>query len=178
MPKRKRVFTRRRTKARKMKAARRNETVEERENRLASAREISQRWRESQSEAQRENYYRYEMRRKQRLNRRKESDKQRRLRNEQCRERMNNIRERRRRSFILENEAFHYDPTKEYCQHLNVVIGKMDNTCKFCGAKKFKGETPSMCCKNGKVKLPSLEEPPPEFFNYMTGETQKSFYEI
>ena len=62
----------------------------------------------------------------------------------------------------------------EYSKHPSVVIGKMDKICEFCGAKKFKGETLSMCCKGGKVKLSSLQVPPPELFSYMSDETLES----
>ena len=31
-------------------------------------------------------------------------------------------------------------------------IGRMDKVCTHCEAKKFPGEKPGMCCKNGKVK--------------------------
>ena len=39
-------------------------------------------------------------------------------------------------------------------------IGKMDNVCQFCGALKFKKETGSTCCNNGKVSLDPLPRPP------------------
>ena len=54
MAKPKRVFTQSRVKAQRDKAARGNETEEERERRLASEREYSQRMRASQSEIERE----------------------------------------------------------------------------------------------------------------------------
>ena len=40
------------------------------------------------------------------------------------------------------------------------TIGKMDSVCQFCGALKFKKETGSTCCNNGKVSLDSLPQPP------------------
>ncbi|GFT94312.1 hypothetical protein TNCV_955131 [Trichonephila clavipes] len=36
----------------------------------------------------------------------------------------------------------------------------MDKKCTYCGAQKFKNETPGMCCAGGKVKLPDLRSPP------------------
>ena len=36
------------------------------------------------------------------------------------------------------------------------TIGKMDSVCQFCGALKFKKETGSTCCNNGKVSLDPL----------------------
>ena len=39
-------------------------------------------------------------------------------------------------------------------------IGKMDTVCPHCGAFKFKKETASTCCSNGKVGLDRLPQPP------------------
>ena len=33
------------------------------------------------------------------------------------------------------------------------AIGPMNVICPHCGARKFKGEPPSICCNNGKIKL-------------------------
>ena len=191
MPKRKRVFTQSRVKAQRDKAARGNETEEERERRLASEREYSQRMRVSQSEIERESIREVDRARK-RVKRYRETVEQKQIRNEESRKRIkvlpenrqveaqeqntsvNAIEERRRRNYNFENEAFRYDPTKEYSKHPSVVTGKKDKICEFCGAKKFKGETLSMCCKGGKVKLSSLQVPPPELFSYMSGETPES----
>ena len=40
------------------------------------------------------------------------------------------------------------------------TIGKMEVVCNFCGALKFKKETGSTCCSNGKVYLDPLPQPP------------------
>ena len=61
-----------------------------------------------------------------------------------------------------------------YTKTSPAIDGKMDKICEFCGSKKFKGETLSMCCKGGKIKLSSLQVPPPELFSYMSGETPES----
>ena len=42
------------------------------------------------------------------------------------------------------------------------TIGKMDIVCQFCSALKFKKETGSTCCSNGKVYLDPLPKPPDE----------------
>ena len=39
-------------------------------------------------------------------------------------------------------------------------IGKMDVECPYCKALKFKNETPSMCCNNGKIQLQPFPKPP------------------
>ncbi|GBN30383.1 hypothetical protein AVEN_260619-1 [Araneus ventricosus] len=46
----------------------------------------------------------------------------------------------------LKLEVFKYDPQYDYQVHPNVCIGKMDIVCVHCSAKKFKGESPGMCC--------------------------------
>ena len=147
--------------------------------------------RASQSEIERESIREVDRARKH-VKRYRETVEQKQIRNEESRKRIkvlpenrqveaqeqntsvNAVEERRRRNYNFENEAFRYDPTKEYSKHPSVVIGKMDKICEFCGAKKFKGETLSMCCKGGKVKLSSLQVPPPELFSYMSGETPES----
>ena len=40
------------------------------------------------------------------------------------------------------------------------TIGRMEVVCNFCGALKFKKETGSTCCSNGKVYLDPLPQPP------------------
>jgi hypothetical protein len=42
----------------------------------------------------------------------------------------------------LKHEAFHYNPTLDYINFPQVVIGKMDHKCNFCDALKFEEETP------------------------------------
>ena len=39
-------------------------------------------------------------------------------------------------------------------------IGSMDVVCTFCQARKWKSETPTHCCNNGKVDLPRFPDPP------------------
>ena len=41
-------------------------------------------------------------------------------------------------------------------------IGMMDHVCEECGALKFKKETSSTCCGNGKVIMPRFPTPPTE----------------
>ncbi|GBN72569.1 hypothetical protein AVEN_248566-1 [Araneus ventricosus] len=53
--------------------------------------------------------------------------------------------------------------------HLKADIGKMNVICKYCRAKKFKCETLGMCCSNGKVKLPSLDQPPEPLYSLISG---------
>ncbi|CAI6367600.1 unnamed protein product [Macrosiphum euphorbiae] len=38
----------------------------------------------------------------------------------------------------------------------------MDVICQFCNAMKFKGESAGMCmcCLNGTVRIPNIDEPP------------------
>ncbi|XP_062817668.1 uncharacterized protein LOC134293583 [Anolis carolinensis] len=71
-------------------------------------------------------------------------------------------------------EGFHYNPHKDYDQYPNVIIGQMNQICRYCHAKKFKMEPPGLCCKSGKVALPPLEQPPDELLSYMSGSTSES----
>ena len=43
--------------------------------------------------------------------------------------------------------------------------------CKYCGAKKWQGETPGMCCNGGKVKLEVLHAPPEMLKKLLTEDT-------
>ncbi|GFT98900.1 helitron_like_N domain-containing protein [Trichonephila clavipes] len=56
--------------------------------------------------------------------------------------------------------GFNYNPLYNYSLHPSVIIGKMDKKSTYCGAQKFKNETPGMCCAGGKVKLSDLRSPP------------------
>ena len=44
----------------------------------------------------------------------------------------------------------------------------MDVICKFCGAKKWKNETASLCCNSGKVELTPYPSPPVFIKNLLT----------
>ncbi|CAF1021035.1 unnamed protein product [Adineta steineri] len=49
-----------------------------------------------------------------------------------------------------------------------------DVCCPHCKAFKWSGETPGMCCSNGKVKLAPLRLPPEPLESLMLGETSES----
>lgn len=71
-------------------------------------------------------------------------------------------------------EAFNYYKDYDYSAHPNVVIGEMNKLCPHCKALTFLKEPPGMCCSNGKVKLPPLEEPPEPLKTYVSGTTAAS----
>lgn len=50
----------------------------------------------------------------------------------------------------------------------------MEIVCSYCGALKFKGETPGLCCLSGKVILPNLPNPIEPLFSLLQGETPES----
>lgn len=54
----------------------------------------------------------------------------------------------------MNRAAFLDDCTIDYSLHRLVCIGPMDVVCQLCGALKFAGETPGLCCLSGKVTLP------------------------
>ena len=56
--------------------------------------------------------------------------------------------------------AFNYDSTTDYAADASVAIGAMSFRCGHCAALKWKGESPGMCCYNGRVNLPPLQVPP------------------
>ena len=56
--------------------------------------------------------------------------------------------------------AFHYNKNTDYNNDQRISIGQMNVICKFCKAKRFKNESKGICCKQGKVQIETLEEPP------------------
>jgi len=74
----------------------------------------------------------------------------------------------------LNRAAFLYDCTIDYGSHPFVCIGLMDIVCEHCAALKFSGETPGLCCLNGKVKLPLLTPPPEPLHSLLRGDTPES----
>ncbi|CAE1331970.1 unnamed protein product [Acanthosepion pharaonis] len=55
-----------------------------------------------------------------------------------------------------------------------VQIGVKNKVCTFCNAKKWAGEQPGRCCSGGKIKLPSLDEPPQPLRDLLLGTTSNS----
>ena len=74
----------------------------------------------------------------------------------------------------LNRAAFLYDCTIDYGSHPFVCIGPMHIVCEHCAALKFSGETPGLCCLNGKVKLPLLTPPPEPLHSLLRGDTPES----
>ena len=56
--------------------------------------------------------------------------------------------------------GFQYDTTTDYASNDKVTIGRMTDVCQHCNAQKWKKEPPTLCCSNGKAKLPLIEESP------------------
>lgn len=50
----------------------------------------------------------------------------------------------------------------------------MDVVCEYCGTLKLSGETPGICCLNGKMKLPLLTPPYEPLYSLLSVETQES----
>lgn len=55
--------------------------------------------------------------------------------------------------------GFKYDTNTDYCNDKVVSIGQ-STECNWCHAKKWKDESPGLCCSNGKVQLPLIEKLP------------------
>lgn len=81
-------------------------------------------------------------------------------------------RSRIRRAVLAEmmRAAFNYNSEIDYSMYGH--IGMMDAICPHCDAAKFPGETPGMCCANGKVTLPALETPPEPLYSFIFGTSQ------
>jgi len=71
---------------------------------------------------------------------------------------------------IKTNSASNYDPDTAYNIDAFITLGKMDKKCKFCCALKWKGESKGICCKEGKVKLPSLKVLPEPLKSLILGD--------
>lgn len=54
------------------------------------------------------------------------------------------------------------------------AIGPMNVICPHCGARKFKGEPPSICCNNGKIKLEAFPKPPQPIMDLWMGTDARS----
>ena len=176
MPKRKKVFTKPRVDSKRKKIARQLETEEQREKRLSNIRKGVKKNRENLTEEERTHIIE-EVRSRMRTLRNRQSTDQREVENRKSKERMATLRKKRAATSKIENlelQAFHYDCKKQYSEHPNIVIGKMDTICEYCHARKFKGETAGMCCSSGKVNLPALNVPPPQLLAYMTGKVPDS----
>lgn len=65
-----------------------------------------------------------------------------------------------------ERAAFNYNNATDYSFY--GYIGTMTETCQYCKAEKFPGESDGMCCAGGKVKLPALDPPPDPLRSLLT----------
>ena len=53
-------------------------------------------------------------------------------------------------------------------------LGPLEANCPHCHALKFKEEDPSMCCMNGKVVLPPLQQPPEPLWSLLSNRDPSS----
>ena len=89
-------------------------------------------------------------------------------------ERLRKEREKRRKKTLsLQFAGFDYQPNVDLSSYKDLTIGAMDTVCQHCGAKKWKKETPGLCCNNGKISLPEIKAPPP-LKDLVKGETSAS----
>ena len=52
-------------------------------------------------------------------------------------------------------------------------IGEMNSVCKFCDARKWKDESPTLCCNSGKVILPLFPDPPDLLKELLTSKSEE-----
>lgn len=74
----------------------------------------------------------------------------------------------------LYRAAFNYDPKKNYSKEKKIQIGEMNIVCLHCKALKFPHEPAGMCCSNGKLELPTLNDPPNPLFDLVNGNSKES----
>ena len=53
-------------------------------------------------------------------------------------------------------------------------IGLMNHECNYCGAFKFKDETPTTCCSKGKIQLTPFPRPPEPLMKLWSGTSTKA----
>ena len=70
------------------------------------------------------------------------------------------------RSEEILNGSYHVPELKD----TNDDIGTMSLECQYCGALKFKGESPSSCCQGGKVLIKPFPRPPDQLMNIWFGD--------
>ncbi|KAK0042116.1 ATP-dependent DNA helicase PIF6, partial [Biomphalaria pfeifferi] len=70
--------------------------------------------------------------------------------------------------------GFEYDPDIDYESDKTVDIGFMDVVCEYCQAKRWKCESPGLCCNGGKVLLTSSPELPDLLHGLVHGEHPQS----
>ena len=68
-----------------------------------------------------------------------------------------------RSSYIARNaqDVLHGRQIVKELKHSDDSIGAMDNVCIICSARKWKSESSTTCCNDGKVLLESFPDPPP-----------------
>ncbi|KAK0049304.1 p87 vp80 [Biomphalaria pfeifferi] len=73
--------------------------------------------------------------------------------------------------------GFEYDPDIGYESDKTVDIGFMDVVCEYCQAKRWKCESPGLCCNGGKVLLTSSPELPDLLHGLVHGEHPQNLLE-
>ena len=101
-----------------------------------------------------------------------ESSEERQTRTENQRTRQTTLRA--ARWTALCGEAFRYNPANNYDSYPQFDVGSMNDTCSYCGALKWIGEAPGMCCCGGKVHLPALKAPPEPLESLVSGASDNS----
>lgn len=159
------------TAAKRMREARSLETSQERDARLEANRLRNSTARANES-IERRSVRLQTMRQRNADSRASETSAQRIVRLDSMR--LRNAVSNQRMHFVWNLAAFNYDNTCNYATHPDVLVGQMDKECTYCHALKFSTEPPGMCCANGKVRVPLIEEPPEPLRSYISGRTSAS----
>ena len=85
----------------------------------------------------------------------------------------------RRRQYRVRHGAWRRTAAEDLKDVPVLDIGGRIVTCPFCMALRWRNESKALCCREGRVQLPALEQPPPllwrllprndhlEWFNYL-----------
>ncbi|KAK0056943.1 ATP-dependent DNA helicase PIF7 [Biomphalaria pfeifferi] len=150
----------------KKRKQREKETAEKKEARLTKQRHRTAQNRANETEEQR----------KHRLN--QNSQRNRDSRAEETREQIKNRRQANRQNLAKKRKERKLKKGNLYLAGFKYVssanyppdsAGEMNEVCVHCQALRFKNEVKGICCLNGQIQLPSIDDPPEPFYSYLVG---------
>ena len=74
----------------------------------------------------------------------------------------------RRRQYRVRHGAWRRTAAEDLKDVPVLDIGGRIVTCPFCMALRWRDESASLCCREGRVQLPALEQPPPFLRRFLT----------
>ncbi|KAK6998606.1 ATP-dependent DNA helicase PIF7, partial [Biomphalaria glabrata] len=153
----------------KKRKQREKETVEKKEARLTKQRHRTAQKRANETEEQRKHRLNQNSQRN-RDSRAEETSEQ--TENRRQADRQNVAKKRKERKLKkghLYLAGFKYVSSANYPPD---SAGEMNEVCVHCQAFRFKNEIKGICCLNGQIQLPSIDDPPEPFYSYLLGENK------